>query len=154
MRGKTTRVVLVLVALLGLVFIVAPAGATPPLTVSIDSQLGISTGSGSFNASGPAVDGGVMCEGGQVDTVFFKASGGGGGVNFQVIHRFTCDDRSGDFLVKLQVRLDQKGDNFDWVIVGGTGAYEDLHGAGIGIGVFDCGDDCVRDLYDGKVHID
>lgn len=58
------------------------------------------------------------------------------GFNILIVKRFTCDDGSGAFDVKLQVRIDQKGDNFNWVILGGTGAYERLHGTGQGVGVY------------------
>jgi len=89
--------------------------------------------------------------------VFGKVTGSQskkGYVNIQAIHQFTCDDGSGDFLVKLQVRGNQDGNNFHWNIVGGTGDYEDLHGSGKGVGLPICGPDCVFDVYTGGLHID
>lgn len=145
----------------------APASATPPSGVHFDVHTTIppegGPTSGPFTASGPAVDDGLICSSGDTIDVFGKASGfSPAGVNFQLVKSFTCDDGSGEFLVKLQVRIDAKGDNFNWVIVGGTGAYEDLHGAGSGVGYHHhhhhhhplCGPDCVHDVYDGGVHID
>jgi hypothetical protein len=138
----------------------APAGATPPadvLFVAEMSDASSGAASGPFTASGSAVDEGLMCASGDVSQRFGKATGSQSSneyVNFQVIHEFTCDDGSGEFLVKLQVRVNQNGDNFQWTIVGGTGDYEDLRGSGNGFGLYDCGEDCVIDIYNGGLHID
>jgi hypothetical protein len=135
-------------------------GATPPDAVHFEVPTTIPTDggptSGPFTASGPAVVSGLMCDSGETVDVFGKAAGfqSGNGVNFQVIKLFTCGDGSGDFLVKLQVRIDRQGDNFNWTVVGGTDAYEDLHGSGRGVGLPDCGADCVVDVYDGRLHVD
>lgn len=107
-----------------------------------------------FTASGPAVDDGVVCASGVVEDVFFKASGflSNKGVNFQIVKEFTCEDGSGEFSVKLQVRLlsDDSPATFNWNIVGGTEAYENLHGTGTGVGLPFC---CfVLDVYDGGLH--
>lgn len=142
-------------AMLLLVISAGRAGATPPLDVTFEVPTDIPSGTGPFAASGPAVDEGLVCPSGDSIEVFGKASGfqSQTGVNFQIVKQFTCDDGSGEFLVKLQVRLDfARGDNFNWDIVGGTGDYEDLHGTGSGIGLpFD---DSVLDLYSGQVHVD
>ena len=111
---------------------------------------------GPFTASGPAVDEGLVCPSGDTIDVFGKASGfqsAKGGLNFQVVKLFTCDDGSGEFFVKLQVRVDWKGDNFTWTITGGSGQYEDLHGTGQGIGM-DVVPDGVLDIYTGALHAD
>ena len=81
------------------------------------------------------------------------------GFNFIGIKYFTCDDGSGEFYVNLQARIDyRKGVSFNWNVLNGTGEYEDLHGAGSGIGIpgEPCGnpDDCVLDIYFGGLHID
>ena len=156
---RRTLVVLAALALMLVAVPLAPAGATPPTDVAFEVPTSIppegGPSGGPFVATGPAVDTGIMCPTGDTIDVFGKASGfqSNRGVNFQVVKLFTCDDGSGDFLVKLQVRFDQKGDNFNWTVLGGTGAYADLHGSGDGIGL-PLPDDDVLDLYDGKVHID
>ena len=138
------KIIPFLVAVL-VVGMAAPVGATPPAGVEFVAVMGdASSGAafGPFVATGSAVDDGLMCSSGLVTQQSGKASGfqsAKGYVNFQVVHRFTCDDESGDFLVKLQVRINQNGDNFQWNIVGGTGDYEDLHGSGKGFGLPDCG---------------
>jgi hypothetical protein len=161
-EGVDMRRLFVIVAALALMLVavpLTPAGATPPLEVAFEVPTSIppegGPSSGPFVATGPAVSDGIMCETGQTIDVFGKASGfqSNRGVNFQVVKLFTCDDGSGEFFVKLQVRIDQKGDNFNWTVVGGTGAYADLHGTGGGIGI-PLPDNAVLDLYDGQVHVD
>ena len=63
-----------------------------------------------------------------------------------------CDD--GEFVLKLQVRrrFDGSGTTFNWNVVSGTGAYENLRGAGRGIGT-PLGDG-VLDTHEGGLHID
>ena len=134
------------------------AAATPPLGVHFDVPTTLPPDGGPtfgpFTATGPAVDAGLICPKGDTIDVFSKASGfqSNRGVNFQVVKHFTCADGSGEFDAKLQVRIDPKGDNFNWAIVGGTLAYERLHGTGQGIGEY--AQYGVLDLYDGQVHVD
>ena len=73
-------------------------------------------------------------------------------MNFQVVKEFTCDDGSGSFFVKLQVRSDRKGVNFNWTILGGTGPYAKLHGSGNGTGEGIDGLNGILDSYSGAVH--
>jgi hypothetical protein len=109
---------------------------------------------GPFTASGPAVDAGIMCPTGQTADVFGKAAGfqSPAGINLLVVKQFTCDDRSGTFLVKLQVRIDARSDNFTWLVIAGDGAYARLRGAGSGFGTFPYPDE-VDDNYAGGLHI-
>jgi hypothetical protein len=131
-----------------------PALATPPTAVNfvVPTEFGVTN---FFTASGPAVDSGLMCPTGTVDDIFGKATGfkSQTGVNFQVVKVFTCDDGSGSFVVKLQVRNDFKGDNFQWVVLDGDGDYSNLHGSGTGVGI-PTSDSSVLDLYGGAVHLD
>jgi hypothetical protein len=135
-----------------IVLVPAPVVAGPPADVHIEG-LGhhIPSGTGGFVASGPAVDAGLVCDTGEVSDIPIRAAGGGVGINFQLFKEFTCDDASGSFFMKLQVRVDDKRHSFNWVIVGGTGDYEDLRGAGSGIGINPT-DTTIDDLYSGKFH--
>ena len=147
------------VALVLVAFPTASLGETPPedITFEVDTDFLNGATGGPFEATGPAVTAGLVCATGDTIDVFAKASGfqSGRGFNIQVVKLFTCDDGSGDFEIKLQVRIDQKGTNFNWTIVGGTGAYERLHGSGDGVGLPPPdGTDGVFDVYTGKVHID
>jgi hypothetical protein len=156
------RRTLVIVAALALMLVavpLAPAGATPPLDVVFEVPTFVPPGGGPtggpFVATGPAVDDGIMCATGDTIDVFAKVSGlpSNRGANIQVVKLFTCDDGSGEFYVKLQVRIDRNGDNFSWTVMDGTGAYAELHGTGDGIGI-PLPDDAVFDVYEGKVHVD
>ena len=152
-------VMLLSCALVVVLFLPAvPAGASPaPLTVHFEVDTTIpedvtQATYGPFTATGPAVDGGIICPSGDTMDVVFWASGFHTiqGINFHIVKRFTCADGSGEFLVKLEVRADKHDGKFNWVIVEGTGQYEDLHGAGHGFGV-DGTPSYVHDIYDGFV---
>jgi hypothetical protein len=145
-------------AMLLLALSVGPgAASTPPSAVEFQVETTTppeGPSFGPFTATGPAVDAGLVCESGDTIDVFGRGTGfqSGIGWNAQVVKLFTCDDGSGEFFVKLLVRFDWQGLNFRWTIVGGSGAYEKLHGTGEGIGL-DMGD-WVLDVYYGAVHID
>ncbi len=136
---------------------IGPAGATPPADVEIEVDT-FFAGTGTFTATGPAVDDGVVCASGETSDVAGMASGNGPtGFNIQVVKEFSCDDLSGSFLVKLQVKVffsGPVGSSFNWVVVGGDGAYADLHGAGTGIGVDPNPGFDILDIYSGQMHVD
>jgi hypothetical protein len=133
-----------------------PAVATPSSGVHIEVESSLLGAPGPFTASGPAVDDGTICGSGIVVDDSGKVTGfSGNGFNYHGIKHFICDDGSGEFFVNLQARIDfRKGTTFNWNILSGTGDYEDLHGAGSGVGLPLCGPDCVLDIYDGGLHID
>jgi hypothetical protein len=137
------------------VVLTLPAGATPPSDVQIEVESSFLGGASPFVASGPAVDAGLVCPEGDVFDASAQANGfSSTGFNFQGIKHFVCDDGSGDFIVSLQARIDfQRGTTFYWNVLSGTGDYEDLHGAGSGVGL-PCVPDCVLDVYDGGIHHD
>lgn len=144
------------IAALLMVVSLAPAGATPPSEVNFEVESSLLGDPGPFVASGPAVDGGLICAAGTVVDESSKATGlSPTGFNFQGIKHFICDDGSGEFFVNLQARIDfRRGTTFHWSVLGGTGDYEVLHGAGSGVGLDLCGPDCVFDVYDGGLHHD
>lgn len=157
-RTRRRSIIVLLSSMLLIVGLVGAASATPPSDVHFEVEttaIDLGETFGPFTATGQAVDAGLMCDSGDTIDVFAKMTGfqSGHGINVQVVKRFTCDDGSGDFLVKLQVRVVDTVDTFNWNIIGGTGDYEDLHGTGRGVGLYVCGDDCVRDIYDGGLHI-
>ena len=135
----------------------SPVGASSvPLAVNFEVPTEFGPGGtgpsfGPFTATGPAVDAGLICPSGDTIDIYslvtrFRSVTG---INFHIVKRFTCADGSGDFLVKLEVRADRKGDNFRWMIIDGTGKYENLHGTGQGVG--EPAENGVRDLYEGVV---
>jgi len=145
-------------AALALALPLATTQAAPALAVHIDVETSFIDGGpvsgGPFTATGPAVDAGLICPTGSTIDVAGKVAGYqsmGGWVSLIVVKEFTCDDGSGAFLVKLEVRLDARGDHFAWVILDGTDAYARLHGAGTGYGADPQGAYDVLDVYDGMV---
>ena len=160
------RKIILLVAVMALFLVALPiasAGATPPEQITIEGPAffaGPDAGTGSFTATGPAIDSGAMCPGGDVADVYTKAAPKRGqspnGVNLQIVKEFTCDDDSGTFYIKLQVRITDYP-TFNWVVVGGTGDYQDLKGNGKGYGafpLFNGGPEPIGvwDVYEGKLH--
>ena len=159
MRKRSKQIAL-LVTLLLVLSVVPGAASSPPLAVSFEVPSTIPPEGppsyGPFTATGPAVEAGLVCASGDTVDLYFRTTPFQSpvGRSFQVVKLFTCSDGSGEFQVKLQVRIDQRGDNFQWMILGGTGAYEHLRGTGKGIGVYDDPEVTVTDLYWGIVHMD
>ena len=154
------RKLLVLTSLTMILLLTLPAlpvGASSiPLAVNFEVPTEFGPGGtgpsfGPFTATGPAVDAGLICPSGDTIDIYGRVTGFRSitGINFHIVKRFTCDDGSGDFFVKLEVRADRKGDNFNWMIIDGTGIYENLHGTGQGVGI--PADYGVLDLYEGVV---
>jgi hypothetical protein len=162
------RRILILIAIAALFVVALPiasAGATTPEEVMFEGPSFFpgpgGPGTGTFTATGPALDAGAMCPGGTTEDLYTKAAPKLGqspsGVNLQILKEFTCDDGSGSFFVKLQVRIDfLKWPTFNWVIVGGTDDYENLKGNGSGYAAFPIPIDGppigVWDVYEGKLH--
>jgi hypothetical protein len=109
-----------------------------------------------FLASGAAVDGGMVCAAGTVVDVSITSNQPAGPFRIlQVLKRFTCDDASGTFDIKMVVKLDLATNDTTarWQIVGGTGDYAGLKGHGSLIGLSNLpGEYSILDHYDGKVH--
>lgn len=149
---KVLFVILIMTLLLAMA---ASVGATAPSDVGIEVETSLLGAPSPFLASGPAVDDGLICNGGVVvDSA--KATGfSRNGFNLQTIKHFICDDGSGEIFINLQARIDdRKGTTFNWNVISGTGDYEDLHGAGSGFALGFCGSECVYDIYEGGLHID
>jgi hypothetical protein len=126
----------------GLVFMAlgTPVAAAAPQQIEIVSNVTFNPDGpnyGDFSATGAAVDAGTICASGTfVDT---RLGFGGfqsdrGTVQVLVVKEFTCDDGSGTFTVKLQIQanFDTGIETFTWVVLGGTGDYASLRGAGSG----------------------
>jgi len=148
--------VLMMVAAVLVVIPAGSAGATTPADVIFEVETSLLGAPSPFIAWGPAVDDGLVCDAGTVVEDTRKVTGfSDNGFNFQGIKHFTCADGSGEFFINMQARIDfRKGVTFQWNVLRGTNAYEDLHGAGSGVGLEICGPDCVFDIYDGGLHID
>jgi hypothetical protein len=128
-----------LLAGIGATSTAAPAAAASPLQqVSITSHMTFNfpdANTGDFIASGPAADSGLICGAGDVLDIGVIFVGFQSNLGYQVLVRkaFTCDDGSGTIFVKIQVHGNSDGtETFNWVVLGGTGAYASLQGSGSG----------------------
>ena len=131
----------ILSATLALGVLAAPAAAAaPPEGVTIVSNVTFVDGGpnvGDFTASGAAVGAGTLCPSGTFVDDGIRFAGfpaRTGEVQLQVLKTFTCDDGSGTFSVKMQIKANFGTgiETFQWVITGGTGDYASLHGSGTG----------------------
>lgn len=134
--------------MLGSLLIVPTASAAPPVTV-INIHVDFEAGE-TFTASG-----GVVCpEGWAVTDPVFIAGGGRqdrGVFTFHLIKTLTCEDGSGTFQIKVEAASSptSPGTIGGFAVVGGTGDYGGLRGAGslTGFG-FEGGLD---DVYTGRL---
>jgi hypothetical protein len=139
-RRLAHPLVAVLVAVAIAMVLSAPVAASTPQQVTIVSQVTFNPDGpnyGDFQADGAAVDQGLICPSGTFVDEGIRFAGFQsplGRVQLQVVKRFTCDDGTGTFVAKLQIQADFNTgiESFDWVILGGSGAYDDVHGSGRG----------------------
>ena len=128
--------------------------ASPPLDLHIVVQENIGVPD-DFDASGAAVDNGLVCETGTVeDTEVAVYTFGGPFRIIKVLKHFECEDGSGTFDIQMQVRLNNATNETtaNWRVFSGTGAYTNLKGNGSLVGIpLDPGTS-ILDIYDGKVH--
>jgi len=87
--------------------------------------------SGTFVASGPAVDAGILCENGTIQDIANPAVGWQSDqiIKLYVHKHFMCNDGSGSFEMDMQVLISPKGTPARWVITTGDGIYARLFGS-------------------------
>ena len=112
-------------------------GSRPVIISSLITDAPFGANTGTFESSGAATEGGLMCPRGVVtDLVEIDSGAVGRGelVDFRVPKQFVCDDGSGTIAVTVEIHVDLESgtESFSWVIDGGTGAYERLRGDGYG----------------------
>ena len=147
-RMRRIPAVAVLAAAMAIAIAAVPsAAAGSPAAVTIVSPMAFNQeggfNHGTFEASGPAVEDGLICASGDVDDTGLIFAGGQSnrGAQIPVWKTFTCDN--GDaFYVRIQVHLDfaTSTETFRWVIQGGTGDLSNLRGSGGGTTVGDGSD--------------
>lgn len=126
-------------AVIALMTVVTTAGAAAPKTVEIVAHMikqGPGQGTGTFVATGGAVESGLVCERGTVVGIGGKLVGWQSGQKAQFRSRveLNCADGSGTFVVQREIHIVFGGDEpFGWVILSGTGDYEALRGSGGGV---------------------
>jgi hypothetical protein len=141
--GLARAIVAILAASLALATVIAPVAAASAQQVHIVSQVTFDPAGnyGTFEASGGAVDTGLVCATGSfVDTgLGFHGYQSGRKVQVLVFKTFTCPGQ-GTFDIKMQINANFDGtESFGWVVQGGTGAYANLRGGGTGstVPIFD-----------------
>lgn len=110
--------------------IASARGAQPVRIVSHMVFPGDAPNYGDFTVEG---GGGLMCASGDVQDTDYLFSGYQSGFKVQilVLKDFICDD--GVIRIKIQVHsVADVGETFTWVVLGGTGAYAHVAGAGQG----------------------
>ena len=108
---------------------------------------------GDFEASGDAVDDGIVCEAGSVlDTdILFGDPDPSGGLQISAVKEFTCEDGSGTFVMNLRIDTEPDGSEvFTWMISSGTGDYAGLLGSGTG-NTIDATSEGNTNIYDGSL---
>ena len=143
-RVSSRVIVLVLAAAMAAVAAAAPVSAAAPKAVEIVSPMTFAPPGefnfGTFEASGPAVDAGLICASGDVNDTGIILAGEQsrrGRIQIPVWKTFTCPD--GELYIRIQVHLDLETftETFSWVVLGGTGAYADVPGGGSGFSFSD-----------------
>ena len=124
----------------------APAAlATPPGQTTFGITELFDESSGVFTS-----DGSIVCASGTTsnDTFATGFPSGRGGL-FHVRKTITCNDGSGTFVLQIQAQTGFRADGTlgPWVVLSGTGAYEDLRGTGNVVGTFIPGG--ISDVYTG-----
>lgn len=156
------KVSVITAALAMILAVAAPVAAAPPEGVTLEGP-SYFTGTGEFTTTDEA---GLICPSGITTDIFKKTSPPDGQspnrINLQIRKLFACGDGSGSFEIKLQVQIPVNIDmdnwpTFTWVVVDGTGEYEDLKGNGSGFAAFPIfGEDLwpigVYDVYQGHMH--
>lgn len=134
MKGRVSLILAALVvAGMASVWLSPVAVASPPTSATITETIDFTTDptTATFTASAP------LCPAGSfVDTV--EAVGGGNGrgpLNLVISSVYTCADDSGTFMLLKHITIRSTGPDTatatgTFVVVGGTGAYANLHGQG------------------------
>jgi hypothetical protein len=148
---RTRLAVGFLAASLALMTVIGPAAAAKPQPVTIVSPVVLVDGGynyGTFTRSGSDL---ICASGSFVDTRYVWAGMPYGsnphGDNLQVDKTFDCGN--GLIYFRLKVHGVYVGETFNWVILGGTGAYAGLHGEGQGTTVYG---DPLTNTYTGSLH--
>lgn len=124
------------------------------MSVHMIPHPGSDLGTGTFEASGPAVDAGLLCRTGTiVDLERHLGAEPSQQITTFFVHKlFTCEDGSGTFSMRLNGSLTANRCTARWLVTGGESGYASL----LGEGGFSCAfldDGTVQDTYFGQLHL-
>ncbi len=159
MKKRSLIVAALLIA--ALLAAATPVAASQPSGVNIvaimdpNSQDPNGPMSGTFEASGPAVDAGLLCSAGAVQDVENPAyAWRSNQIIVLYVHKhFVCSDERDTFEMNMRVLLGPNGTVARWVITGAGGSYAGLLGAGSLSGTA-LEDGRYQDTYSGGLHIE
>ena len=115
--------------------IAAVFGDPEGLSIRLVSDL--SSEGGTFVATGPAVDAGIVCPTGTQEWTGNEAPSRTGALFRWTDNLYTCDDGSGTFIIAADVFITADGRDYGvWDLGSGTGSYQSLSGGG-GVVTFD-----------------
>ena len=140
----------VVAALIAMLALAPAAAATPPTSISITVETTFEPDAvNPFTATG-----GVVCSAGSVSTPFTQFVGFQSNTHAQILllKHFVCPDGTFDLLLRVKLDFTTFDTVGTWSVLGGTGAYARLHGAGKVTG--DGLEMSVLDVYTGKMHVD
>jgi hypothetical protein len=155
-RLSSRVVVVIMAAIFAALAAAAPVSAAAPKGVEIVSPMTFAPPGefnfGTFEASGPAVEAGLICESGEVNDTGIILAGEQsrvGKIQIPVYKTFSCS--GGDLFIRIQVHLDLETftETFSWVVLGGTGAYSHVRGGGDGFSFSDDPDAGNVNVYSG-----
>jgi hypothetical protein len=131
---KLTRFLIILV-ILSLGIPIFPATAAPPqldVEINVNIDYSVYPYGGTFTATGPAVEAGLVCPSGYAVNVRHSDTGWQSSFawSYHVWKQFICEDGSGTFIIKLEGRWEGLGGTGTWMILEGSGDYANLHGRG------------------------
>jgi hypothetical protein len=147
------RTITVFGALVALALGAVPASAATAATATIEVHTSFEAGAGTFSA-----DSDLLCASGTT-TDSTLIAGNGRAITFHNLKTFHCADGSGTFTLRLQAQVKPCNSTTSgvWSVAGGTGAYEDLSGAGSLVGTYFPGDACsaegIDDVLTGVVRV-
>ena len=153
----TRFIAAIVAASLAIVAAIAPVAAATPQQVHIVAHMSKVLGTGTFDATGSAVEAGLVCDHGTVLGISGAVRGWQSGQKAQFPGRveLTCTDAngvpdgSGTFVIQREIHIVFGGDEpFRWVVLSGTGDYAGLRGSGSGV-TADNTDVSNTNIYDG-----
>ena len=147
---RTRRIVAMLVASVAALVMAGAVSASQPQAVEITAFTHIDGFEDPFDATG-----GVICSHGKVSNAGGRFIGWQSGAEAQInlVKHFECPDGTFDVLLRVTLDFETLDTVGTWSVLSGTGAYDDLHGAGSLTGD-NPGGDTILDVYVGAMHLD
>jgi hypothetical protein len=118
---------------IALLLVVGQTAALAAERTTITTTVDMSTGAETFTATGS-----ILCPSGTVTTVVDHVGGDGPAASFHRTKTLVCSDGSGGFTIAVHAATNGRSptEQGGWLVVSGTGDYEDLNGGGNAMGTY------------------